>query len=204
MKSRSNSQETKNWAFEPVTMTPVRAARRAKVVQAAEAVFIAHGFRGTTMEAIAEASGMSKVTIYGYFRDKDAVFKAVAENLAIRLKQAAEAALLEDIGLIDRVSKCLVAKQAILLDLLRSSVHATDLINSKDPHVRACFSATDQEICRKIAGIIQATGRTRAKSSQTARMLFAAANGMAASAADCEELTADIKAMVTALIPPRW
>ncbi|MFM9936800.1 MAG: TetR/AcrR family transcriptional regulator [Novosphingobium sp.] len=55
----------------------MRAAQRETVLDAAEALFLAQGFRATPIEAIAETASMSKVTVYGYFRDKDAVFVAV-------------------------------------------------------------------------------------------------------------------------------
>ena len=60
------------------TLTPVRAARRARLVASAQAVFLRAGLKGATMEAIAQEAGVSKVTLYGYFCDKGAAFHAVA------------------------------------------------------------------------------------------------------------------------------
>lgn len=183
-------------------MTPVRAARRTKVVQAALTVFVDHGFRGTTMEAIAEASGMSKVTIYGYFRDKEAVFKAVAEHVALRLKEAAEHGLAGKGQLQDRVASALIAKQVMVHELIRRSEHAADLFAAKDTHASACFEAIDQDIRDKIAQAIQTQGRPRAKAQQLARVAFAAANGIAESALDKAQLTSDIQLLIASMIPP--
>lgn len=182
------------------TISPVRAARRLKVVQAAEAVFASHGFRGTSMEAIAEAAGMSKVTIYGYFRDKEAVFTAVAEHLADRLKQAAEAALAQEGGVADRVAGALIAKQSIVYHLVRRSSHAADLFHAKDAHAATFFAAIDRDIQDRLADALLEEGHTLNTAQQTARILFAAANGIAAEAISAEQLAEDIRALVSAVL----
>src|SRR6056297_407621 len=74
-------------------LSPLKAARRDKILEIAEIVFVENGFRGTTMEQIAKAVSMSKVTVYGYFKDKDAVFDAVSDRVATRLEAAVEEAL---------------------------------------------------------------------------------------------------------------
>lgn len=48
-----------------------------KVIEAAEDQFLEQGFERTSMEAVARASGVSKMTIYSYFPTKNALFEAV-------------------------------------------------------------------------------------------------------------------------------
>jgi AcrR family transcriptional regulator len=43
----------------------------------ARAVFLAEGFDGASMEAIAQAAGVSKGTLYTYFRGNDELFTAL-------------------------------------------------------------------------------------------------------------------------------
>ncbi|MFH6565648.1 TetR/AcrR family transcriptional regulator [Pseudomonas kulmbachensis] len=50
--------------------------RRLSFVQAAGRLFIEFGFGSVTMEAIAAEAGASKVTLYGYYPNKDALFEA--------------------------------------------------------------------------------------------------------------------------------
>lgn len=192
------ASETKDLSADAIS--PVRAARRLKVVQAAEAVFASHGFRGTSMEAIAEAAGMSKVTVYGYFRDKEAVFTAVAEHLADRLKTAAEAALAQNGATADRVAGALIAKQSIVYHLVRRSAHAADLFHAKDAHAAAFFAAIDRDIQDRLTETLLEDGHTKATAPQTARILFAAANGIAAEAISAEQLAEDIRALVSAVV----
>ncbi len=52
----------------------------ADIVSAAASLFGAHGFDGTTMNAIARRSGLSIGSLYQYFPDKDAIVHAVAAS----------------------------------------------------------------------------------------------------------------------------
>ncbi len=55
-------------------MARTRSAKaHSKVLEASLALFAEHGIDATSMDAIAEASGVSKATIYKHWRDKDAL-----------------------------------------------------------------------------------------------------------------------------------
>ena len=200
MIDRSVLQATESSELTTDGISPVRAARRLKVVQAAEAVFANHGFRGTSMEAIAEAAGMSKVTVYGYFRDKEAVFTAVAEHLAIRLKQAVEVALQQEGGLVDRLAGALIAKHSLVYHLVRRSAHAADLFHAKDAHAAAFFTAIDRDILNRLAEVLAQNAQTSEATQQTTRILFAAANGIAAEAVGADQMANDILTLVKAVV----
>ncbi|MFM0742069.1 TetR family transcriptional regulator [Paraburkholderia xenovorans] len=58
---------------------------RAKILDAAEAVFFSHGVTQTTLDEIADAAGVTRGAIYGHFRNKDAVFDAIFERFALPL-----------------------------------------------------------------------------------------------------------------------
>jgi AcrR family transcriptional regulator len=55
-------------------------AKRRQIVEGARAVFMAHGFDAASMGEIARAAGVSKGTLYVYFKDKDELFKAIVEK----------------------------------------------------------------------------------------------------------------------------
>ena len=48
--------------------------KRAAILDAAKRLFPLHGFDGTSMDALAAEAGVSKLTLYSHFRDKDALF----------------------------------------------------------------------------------------------------------------------------------
>jgi AcrR family transcriptional regulator len=51
--------------------------KRQAILDAAEKVFDAHGYAGTTMEAVAEQAGIAKGSIYNYFTGKHELFAQV-------------------------------------------------------------------------------------------------------------------------------
>jgi AcrR family transcriptional regulator len=51
--------------------------KRVQILEGARAVFLAEGFDGASMEAIAQAAGVSKGTLYTYFKGKDELFTAL-------------------------------------------------------------------------------------------------------------------------------
>jgi AcrR family transcriptional regulator len=58
--------------------TAAEARRRQEhLLQVAGAMFMKNGFRGTSIDDIAEAAGMSKRTVYAHYSDKSELFRAV-------------------------------------------------------------------------------------------------------------------------------
>ncbi len=53
--------------------------KHAAIIAAAQHLFLARGFGEVSMDAVAAAAGVSKMTLYGHFRDKDALFEAAVE-----------------------------------------------------------------------------------------------------------------------------
>jgi AcrR family transcriptional regulator len=53
---------------------------RKKIVEAAYHLFLTKGYRGTTMDGIAAALGVTKPALYQYFPGKEDLFAAVAER----------------------------------------------------------------------------------------------------------------------------
>lgn len=49
-----------------------------RILDAAYSLFLDFGFRRMTMEDVAKRVGVSRITIYRHYRDKDALFQAVA------------------------------------------------------------------------------------------------------------------------------
>ena len=75
------------------------ARREARIVEVARQLFIERGFDSTSIDAVAEAAGVSKPTLYARYRDKRALFEAVL-NERVRewlapLSAAAEALTLQ-------------------------------------------------------------------------------------------------------------
>ena len=67
---------------------PKDAAKRAAIVEAARQMFFAKGLEAASIEAIAASAGVSRMTVYGHFGDKQALF---SEVIAVQAAQLAEA-----------------------------------------------------------------------------------------------------------------
>lgn len=70
-----------------------RDAMRARLVAAARARMAAQGVAATTMQQVVADAGTSIGNCYFYFRDKDALFRAVAEELATEIGDEIEVAV---------------------------------------------------------------------------------------------------------------
>ena len=53
--------------------------KRAAILEAGKRLFPKQGFDGTSMDAIAAEAGVSKLTVYSHFNDKETLFKSVIE-----------------------------------------------------------------------------------------------------------------------------
>jgi AcrR family transcriptional regulator len=65
----------------------VSEARKSQILQAAEEVFSKKGFEAARMDDIAEVTGLSKGTLYLYFKNKDALVLAILDRLFQREMQ---------------------------------------------------------------------------------------------------------------------
>lgn len=54
--------------------------KRAAILAAAKALFIRNAFAGTSMDAIAADAGVSKLTVYSHYGDKDNLFREVIRS----------------------------------------------------------------------------------------------------------------------------
>src|SRR6266508_471045 len=102
-----------------IAPTPRAQAKRNAIHAAAQGLFLRNGFAGTSMDAIALAANVSKQTLYRYYQNKEALFVAVLEQLA--LDHLAEPALLavRDTPMGSRV----MLEQALILWAQQSITH---------------------------------------------------------------------------------
>lgn len=61
--------------------TRIQTKNRAIIERAALEIFSRDGFRGATVDAIADAAGMSKPNLFNYFPTKDDVYRSLMEGL---------------------------------------------------------------------------------------------------------------------------
>ncbi|HEX7890079.1 MAG TPA: TetR/AcrR family transcriptional regulator [Ramlibacter sp.] len=70
--------------------------QREMILERAAALFAHGGYPGTSMNQVAEACGLSKATLYHYFRDKYELLVNIAEGHVTRLRAIVDEALAEE------------------------------------------------------------------------------------------------------------
>ena len=78
---RSSASRSKSPA-KPAASGPGRPkdlGKRAAILEAAKQLFAREGFNGVSMDQIAAEAGVSKLTVYSHFGDKDALFAAAVQ-----------------------------------------------------------------------------------------------------------------------------
>src|SRR2546430_277226 len=80
-----------DWPFREVTMptlelekspadTRAHSAKRRQIIEGARRMFLAQGFDAASMGSIAREAGVSKGTLYVYFKSKEELFEAIVED----------------------------------------------------------------------------------------------------------------------------
>jgi AcrR family transcriptional regulator len=67
------------------------AARRAEILEAARRAFARHGYEGATVKVLEAETGLSRGAIFHHFKDKDALFLALAEDDAAQMAETVAA-----------------------------------------------------------------------------------------------------------------
>jgi AcrR family transcriptional regulator len=73
-------------------------AARQRIVAGARQHFFAHGFRGVTMDDLADELGMSKKTLYAHFRSKTALLETVIGDKLARVEAGLSRVMSGDAG----------------------------------------------------------------------------------------------------------
>lgn len=67
-----------------------KASRPSEILEAALATFVERGYAATRIDEIARRAGVSKGTMYLYFRNKEALFRAVVERSMVPMVERGE------------------------------------------------------------------------------------------------------------------
>ncbi|WP_111860266.1 TetR/AcrR family transcriptional regulator [Acinetobacter sp. CFCC 10889] len=54
--------------------------KRKQILEAAKALFLLHGYHGSSMNQIAKTAGVTKLTVYNHFQDKENLFTCAIEE----------------------------------------------------------------------------------------------------------------------------
>ncbi|MEI8134466.1 MAG: TetR/AcrR family transcriptional regulator [bacterium] len=90
---------------------------RARILSVAESEFRTVGYSHTTMDHLAETLGMSKKTLYEYFRSKEELADEMIANIGASIKEIHEEVMASDLNTVDKLHAIGQRMQACLLTL---------------------------------------------------------------------------------------
>ena len=151
------------------------------------------------MEGIANAASVSKATLYSYYPDKAAIFNAVAKTVARDLIQIVESELEGTTDPVNAVIAALIAKHMFVHSIVRTSMFAQELFQTKDDISANHFEQTDAKICASLARRLSEVSEG---SQETAELLMAASQGIANATHSKEHLRYRIAKLQLLLEPP--
>ncbi|MDT4861900.1 RutR: pyrimidine utilization regulatory protein R [compost metagenome] len=136
---------------------PKDLAKRQAILEAAKTLFLRNGYDGSSMDAIAAEAGVSKLTVYSHFTDKETLFSAAVkakceEQLPELLFELADDAPIEAVLLnIGRGFHTLInSRESIELHRVMVSLAAQD---SKLP--KMFFEAGPQLLLNEMEGLLR-------------------------------------------------
>jgi AcrR family transcriptional regulator len=90
---------------------------REQIINSAAVLFGRFGYKKTTMDEIAMATGKGKTAIYYYFKNKEDVFKAVIEREAAELEKALNEAIADKTSPEEKLKAYFYARMRTMLNL---------------------------------------------------------------------------------------
>jgi AcrR family transcriptional regulator len=164
----------------PIGMRLRAAERRAQLLGVARRLFARDGYRGASMESIAEAAGVTKPVLYQHFSSKRALYSALLANDLGRLTGELEAAFSQAESNEERLRQGFGA----YLDFVDRHEDAFRLLFTEALGLDADFQRQVTEFRRWVAGRVAAIIAAEAGlDAPRARALAAAIVGMAEGAA---------------------
>ena len=128
---------------------------RTRILDAAMLVFRRHGFRRSSIEQAADAAGLTRQALYHHFKSKEALFRAVIEQLH-------ENALAAEIAAAHAAEKAGGSLADILVAQLSGRLRQVIASFDGSPHIEELFSehlVQARDLYQKYAGLYVEQGR---------------------------------------------
>lgn len=134
-------------------MMDIEIDRQALILDAAFGAFAAYGYKRTTMEDIARASGLSRTALYQYFRSKEDIFRSLSEAYFATAMRDMEAALMAPGQTAEAaLYAAFVAKDGAMMEAVFATPHGAELmdagISAAPELVRRASATTAALLCR--------------------------------------------------------
>jgi AcrR family transcriptional regulator len=182
-------------------------AKQDAIVAAATRLFSHYGYRKTTVDLIAHEAEVAKPTLYAHFGDKEAIFVAVCQHVVDGILATAETELEHD-DVVDRIAGVVSAKFTRVFELIDSSPHARELLESQDAQAKEVVAKADVAFSKLLTEALRSAfrrgelvaERTEPRPAKLAQLLLQAGHGAGYGARSVDEHRANLRALVAALL----
>jgi AcrR family transcriptional regulator len=122
-----------------------------RIIEAAITIFGQYGYRGSSMELVAQEAGLTRQALYHHYDSKEAIFRAciaaVNEGAYAVEKAAGLAQMNAGRGLADIITAQIVARFNYLIDCLKSPLHAGEILSERQRQTRDLYqNFNDQKL----------------------------------------------------------
>ncbi|MBI1751757.1 MAG: TetR/AcrR family transcriptional regulator [Acidobacteria bacterium] len=183
----------------------MREAKKAKVIQAAEASFLRYGYRRVTMGDIASAAGLSRPALYLHFCNKETIFEAVLRAFMTRAIEDLRAGLAQQGTVEDRLRFAFDVWAVRPFGLLAATPDAKELIDCGFEFAREAINqgteAFEAELAAILAPRLGSNPGAESQAQDVARILTRAVQGFKQTATSPEDLRTMIHGLLNLVLP---
>jgi TetR/AcrR family transcriptional repressor of mexJK operon len=134
-------------------------SRREEILNAAFEQFSSYGFRRTSMEDIAQRTGVSRASLYLHFKNKEEIFRSLSEVMHEQALAGVEAALKRDAPAEERVRLAVEAKVVGFLEIVRDSPHGAELMDESSRLCGEVAARTEERLQKLLTQAFRSAAR---------------------------------------------
>ena len=187
-----------------------------RILSAAESIFARFGFRRASMSQIADEAGLTRQALYHHYSSKEALFRAVVEQLHELAYEAEAVAGLDQeeagAGLADILASQIAARFRYLLECVEESPQAEELLSEHQLQTRDLYQSfiehnadlrveTINRVCAK-QGLCLQNGMTSRDLARYIQIAIRGFNDLRLNASTLAELDRMIRLLVAGAVAP--
>ena len=187
-----------------------------RILSAAESIFARFGFRRASMSQIADEAGLTRQALYHHYSSKEALFRAVVEQLHELAYEAEAVAGIDQeeagAGLADILASQIAARFRYLLECVEESPQAEELLSEHQLQTRDLYQSfiehnadlrveTINRVCAK-QGLCLQNGMTSRDLARCIQIAIRGFNDLRLNASTLGELDRMIRLLVAGAVAP--
>jgi AcrR family transcriptional regulator len=183
-------------------------ATRERILSAAFVRFARYGFRRTSMEDIAGEAGVSRAALYLQFRNKEEIFKSLAQDLQSTALARAGAALEARGPLAERVRAAIEGKSLEMVRITLESPHGSELLDETGRLCGDLVADTERRFAEQLTRVLRRAaaegeidlGAAELSAVAAAQLLLRAVKGLKGPGVTVEEFQTGLAALVRVFV----